>query len=165
MSVVKDYLEEEGVGCIYTVGVGDSHHNPSYNETLCTFNGTQHSTLFSFSDASPCLTACCIDTVLSPYMKCDRLNGRCRQLQISLRLNQFVNQFSLGESRCLLGLSYGTMLLPTPFQDEREGVVDPIPEMNWNPLSSSLVHYKLSNPPEDNQTSHMIVWICTLSHL
>ena len=53
-----------------------------------------------------------------------------------MRLNHFVNQFSLGESRCVLDLSYGTVLLPEKPRDERENIKEEvIPEMNWEKLS------------------------------
>ena len=59
------------------------------------------------------------------------ITPRCKQIDNSMRLNHFVNQFALGESRSVLNLSYGTILLPEKVCDERENTKEEyIPEMN-----------------------------------
>lgn len=66
--MIRNYLEEEKVGSLYTVGIGESSKKGiSYNSTLCCFNGLQSSDLFSYVDATSCLIGCCLDTVLTPY--------------------------------------------------------------------------------------------------
>lgn len=68
--MIRNYLEEERVGSLYTVGIGEpSNRGISYNSTLCCFNGSQSSDLFSYVDSPSSLVGCCLDTVLSPYKR------------------------------------------------------------------------------------------------
>ena len=65
-----------------------------------------------------------------------RLLSRCRQLDSRRRsLAQLIQQYSLGESRSLLHLSYATERLPEAPWDSREGVQGPRePQFNWKEL-------------------------------
>ena len=68
VSVVKDYLVEEGICHLYSIGVGSqSQSNQVFNQTLCVLNALSKSSLFSYCDQSPCLFACCLDSFLSPF--------------------------------------------------------------------------------------------------
>lgn len=81
-----------------------------------------------------------------------------------IHMKQFINQFSLGESRSLVGLSYGNILLPEIPCDERINEKENrIPQMNWKPLYSSV---STTNGLEKrkNEGSHVIVIFVLLDH-
>ena len=95
-----------------------------------------------------------------------RLLSRCRQLDSRRRsLAQLIQQYSLGESRSLLHLSYATERLPEAPRDSREGVQGPRePQFNWKELERA--EHRVSKTlrkdwaKEELQTSRSIVGKC-----
>lgn len=82
-----------------------------------------------------------------------------------IHMNQFINQFSLGESRSLVGLSYGNILLPEQPCDERINEKENrIPKMNWKPLYSSLATTANSLEKEKMEGSRVIVIFLFFDH-
>ena len=164
VSVVKDYLVEEGICHLYSIGVGSqSQSNQVFNQTLCVLNALSKSSLFSYCDQSPCLLACCLDSFLAPFVLDIEIMNSCRQLERNVHFSQLVNQFSLGERNTVLGMEYGTKIIPQEKHDEREMIKNEVPIMNWKPLYSSSLNIMDSNfkekMPHLENRNHAIVII------
>ena len=73
---VSDYLTEEGVPSLFTLGLSELPSSKiserrrceqQFNETLGMIQALQHSTMTSRSNTCPVLSACCLDSFLTPY--------------------------------------------------------------------------------------------------
>ena len=60
-SLLRAYLQEEGVKTLFTVGVRSSSSSP-FDQALSTMSALRSSSLFTSSSACSSLTACCIDS-------------------------------------------------------------------------------------------------------
>lgn len=110
-SILSDYLREEGVSSLFTVGVEDaSVPDASVNGALSSFSSIEHSSIYTACNEDPSIAASCLDSVLSLFTFFPRVTTRCCQRderrQVSFR--QLTSRFVLGESRSLVHLSYGT---------------------------------------------------------
>ena len=64
-AVVADYLREEGVGALFTVGVEDRGSGVSFNSSLASLASVARSSLYTACNGEPCLAACCLDSLLA----------------------------------------------------------------------------------------------------
>lgn len=65
IQTVTEYMSEEDVHTVFTLGIQDRSHSSPFDESLSTLHGLQSSSLFSSSNSSPVATACCLDSVLT----------------------------------------------------------------------------------------------------
>lgn len=66
-AVVSDYLREEGVGSLFTVGIEDPACPASFNSSLTSLASIAHSSLYTACNTHPSLSACCLNSLLSLY--------------------------------------------------------------------------------------------------
>ena len=64
-AVVADYLREEGVGALLTVGVEDRGSGVSFNSSLVSLASVARSSLYTACNGEPWRAACCLDSLLA----------------------------------------------------------------------------------------------------
>ncbi|KAK8821257.1 hypothetical protein WA538_005884 [Blastocystis sp. DL] len=97
IQTVTEYISEEDVRTVFTLGMQDRSHVSPFDESLSTLHAIQSSSLFSSSNSSPVATACCLDSVLT----------FCRQQDHRRRtLRELAQQFVLQRTRSLVDLRY-----------------------------------------------------------
>ena len=68
-SILSDYLREEGVSSLFTVGVEDaSVPDASVNGALSSFSSIEHSSIYTACNEDPSVTASCLDSVPSSHV-------------------------------------------------------------------------------------------------
>ena len=151
-SILSDYLREEGVSSLFTVGVEDaSVPDASVNGALSSFSSIEHSSIYTACNEDPSVTASCLDSVLSLSALFSCVITRCRQRderrQVSFR--QLTSRFVLGESRSLVHLSYGTQATVG-----REGTTV---DCDWKECYAS--EDGVEKESTEDVKSHIVVWI------
>ena len=70
IQTVTEYISEEDVRTVFTLGMQDRSHVSPFDESLSTLHAIQSSSLFSSSNSSPVATAGCLDSVLTLSLRC-----------------------------------------------------------------------------------------------